>query len=162
MLSSRRTSGKRRPWGLLVLLSSGRPDSLRSPRPGGGRSRPESRTGQEETGGNGRAQCHRPGAAHLSRRPHQAADVPVVSEPVVADGKIYILTTKDLGVTGIVVYDSTQGRGQSFPLPEDLKPNHYFRPPSFSPDGTKVAYYFVPTMKTHLNLRNGNRIEEFH
>ena len=28
------------------------------------------------------------------------------------------------------------------PLPEDLKRNHYFGQPSFSPDGTKVAYYF--------------------
>jgi hypothetical protein len=64
-------------------------------------------------------------------------------QPVVANGKVYIFTTKDLEVTGIVIYDSAKGRGQTFPLPEDLKCNNYFGQPSFSPDGTKVAYYFV-------------------
>jgi hypothetical protein len=63
--------------------------------------------------------------------------------PVVAEGKVYIFTTKDAKVNGIVVYDSPKGRGQSFPLPVDLKLNSYFGQPSFSPDGTMVAYYFV-------------------
>ena len=65
------------------------------------------------------------------------------SKPLVVEGKVYILTTKDGEVTGIVVYDSAKGRGQSFPLPEDLKVDPYFCSPSFSPDGTKVAYYFL-------------------
>ena len=57
-------------------------------------------------------------------------------QPVVADGKVYIFTTKNLGASRIVVYGPGRGRGQSFPLPEDLGGS-----PSFSPDGTKVAYY---------------------
>ena len=64
-------------------------------------------------------------------------------KPLVVDGKVYIFTTKDGEVTGIVVYDSAGGRGQSFPLPEDLKLDPYFCRPSFSPDGTKIAYYFL-------------------
>jgi hypothetical protein len=66
-------------------------------------------------------------------------------EPLVADGKVYIFTTKNGNVTGILVYDSAKGRGQSFPLPDDLKQkfNSYFGQPSFSPDGTKVAYYIT-------------------
>jgi hypothetical protein len=64
-------------------------------------------------------------------------------ELLVVDGKVYIFTTKDGEVTGIVVYDSAKGRGQSFPLPEDLKLDPYFCRPSFSPDATKVAYYFL-------------------
>jgi hypothetical protein len=63
-------------------------------------------------------------------------------QPVVADGKVYIFTTKNLAITRIVIYDSASGRAQSFPLPEDLDSNNYFSSPSFSPDGTKVAYYF--------------------
>jgi hypothetical protein len=67
--------------------------------------------------------------------------------PVVKEGKVYIFTTKDAEVTGIFVYDSAKGRGQSFLLPADLKLNFYFGQPSFSPDGTKVAYYFDPRLE---------------
>jgi hypothetical protein len=62
-------------------------------------------------------------------------------QPSVIGGKVHIFTTKDALLTGIVIYDSAKGRGQSFPLPKDLKRNPYFGRPSFSPDGTKVAYY---------------------
>jgi hypothetical protein len=64
-------------------------------------------------------------------------------EPVVVGRKVYIFTTREAKLTGIVIYDSVRGRGQSFPLPQDLKQTHYFPQPSFSPDGTKVAYYVV-------------------
>jgi hypothetical protein len=74
-------------------------------------------------------------------------------QPVVADGKVYIFTTKDIELTGIIVYDAVKDRGKSFPLPEDLKLNSYFSQPSFSPDGTKVAYYFVDG--TGLPRRSG-------
>ena len=76
-------------------------------------------------------------------------------QPVVADGKVYIFTTKDAKVTGIVVYDAASGQGQSFPLPDDLKLNFNlsyfgtFGQPGFSPDGTKVAYYFVDGESKH-------------
>jgi hypothetical protein len=63
-------------------------------------------------------------------------------QPVVANGKVHIFTAKDASITGIVVYEVANGRGQTFPLPDDLKRDPTFVQPSFSPDGTKVAYYF--------------------
>jgi hypothetical protein len=63
-------------------------------------------------------------------------------KPLAANGKVFIFTTKNLEITRIVIYDSASGQAQSFPLPEDLVSNNYFCSPSFSPDGTKVAYYF--------------------
>jgi hypothetical protein len=64
-------------------------------------------------------------------------------EPVVVGRKVYIFTTREAKLTGIVIYDSAKGRGQTFPLPQDLKQTHFFPQPSSSPDGTKVAYYVV-------------------
>jgi hypothetical protein len=69
-------------------------------------------------------------------------------EPMVADGKVYIFTSKDgILLTGIIVYDAVRGRGHSFPLPKDLKLDSF--QPSFSPDGTKVAYYFFDGESKH-------------
>jgi WG containing repeat len=61
-------------------------------------------------------------------------------QPVVADGQVYIFVTEAGELKSIVIYDPAKGQGQSFfPLPDDLDP--YFGSPSFSPDGTRVAYY---------------------
>ncbi len=60
-------------------------------------------------------------------------------QPLVADGLVYILPTKDGKLTEIVVYNAADGRVRSFAPPGDLDP--YFGNPSFSPDGTRVAYY---------------------
>ena len=61
-------------------------------------------------------------------------------QPVVADGKVHLFVTEGGEVNSVVIYDPAKGQGQSFyPLPGDLDP--YFGSPSFSPDGTRVAYY---------------------
>jgi hypothetical protein len=64
-------------------------------------------------------------------------------QPVVADGKVYFFTSQYNFLTGVVVYDSAKGWGESSRLPEDLHSNGNWEigQPSFSPDGTMVAYY---------------------
>ena len=66
------------------------------------------------------------------------------SKPLVVEGKVYILTTKDGEVTGIVVYDSAKGRGQSFPLPEDLKVDPYFSLPVSPPTAPRWLIISLP------------------
>jgi hypothetical protein len=57
----------------------------------------------------------------------------------VSGDRVFILPTQEGNLTGIIIYHLKTHRAQSFPLPPDLPP--YFGCPSFSPDGTKVAYY---------------------
>jgi hypothetical protein len=85
-------------------------------------------------------------------------------QPVAADGKVYIFTTKGPKITRIVVYDSTKRKEKSCPVPEDFK-FPYFGQPSFSPDGTKVAYYFfsgesLSKPKFSLVDRMGKKVKE--
>jgi hypothetical protein len=61
-------------------------------------------------------------------------------QPVVAERKVHIFVTEGAEIKSIMIYDPAKGQGQSFyPLPDDLDP--YYGSPSFSPDGTRVAYY---------------------
>jgi hypothetical protein len=62
-------------------------------------------------------------------------------DPLLVYGRVFILTTKDGLLTGIVVYHLEKGHSQAYPLPKYLHP--YFSCPSFSPDGTKLAHYEV-------------------
>ena len=143
MLSKRGTCGKRRPWGLLLLFFLASLIFCAVPAPAVGAAELKAELVKKTPEGilasmpTGPVQLTYPDG-HTKLLPYRSH-----LQPVVADGKVYIFTTKDLEVTGIVVYDSAKGRGQTLPLPEDLKRNHYFGQPSFSPDGTKVAYYFV-------------------
>jgi hypothetical protein len=62
-------------------------------------------------------------------------------KPQVADGRVYIFTTKDGKLTSLVIYQAQTDKAETFPVPKGLDP--YFGAPSFSPDGAKVAYYVV-------------------
>jgi hypothetical protein len=78
--------------------------------------------------------------------------------PRVVGGKIYIFTTREEELTGIVVYDTSRNQGESYPVPADLKRESHS--PCFSPDGTKVAYYFVSFPDAVFIDRTGKIVKE--
>jgi hypothetical protein len=140
MLSRRHTYGKRRPRGLLLLLSLAGLMFSAVPPPAVGAAELKAELVNKTWEGD-RLIFFKTGQVQLSFPNGRTKHLPYRShlEPVVADGKVYIFTSKNgILLTGIVVYDAARGQGQSFPLPKDLKLQ-----PSFSPDGTKVAYYFL-------------------
>jgi hypothetical protein len=143
MLISGRTYKRGKPWGWLWLLCLAVMTFCSVPIPAVGASELKAKLvnkKDEPSGGlsrsTGQVQLIFPDG-HTRLLPYRS-----YLQPLVIGGKVYIFTTKDAVLTGIVIYDSAKGRGQSFPLPKDLKRHRYFGQPSFSPDGTKVAYYF--------------------
>ena len=173
MVSSEQTYSKRKPWGFVLLLFLASLMFCAVPAPAVGAAELKAELVNKTPEGivasmpTGPVQLTYPDG-HTKLLPYRSH-----LQPVVADGKVYIFTTEDLEVTGIVVYDSAQGRGQTLPLPEDLKRNHYFGQPSFSPDGTKVAYYFFSdyekpsqpekrqsAFKSYFIDRTGKRVAE--
>jgi hypothetical protein len=84
---------------------------------------------------------HRTGEVQLTYPDGRIQILPYRSHfsPVVANGKVYILVSEFGELNSIVIYDPAKSWGQSFPLPDDFDP--LFSSPSFSPDGTRVAYY---------------------
>jgi hypothetical protein len=143
MLNERRTLGKKRPWGFVLLLFLVGLIFCAAPAPvvNAAELKAELVNKIEE----GEALSRLTGPVQLTYPDGRTKLLPYRShlEPVVVGRKVYIFTTREAKLTGIVIYDSVRGRGQSFPLPQDLKQTHYFPQPSFSPDGTKVAYYFI-------------------
>jgi hypothetical protein len=142
MLSSQQTFRNRRPRGFVLLLFLASLIVCAAPAVGAAELKAELVKKTEEGDA---VFTHLTGQVQLTYPDGQTKLLPYRShlQPVVAGGKVFIFTTKDAKLTGIAVYDSAKGRGQTFPLPEDLKRNNYFGQPSFSPDGTKVAYYFI-------------------
>jgi hypothetical protein len=153
MRSSQRTYGKRKPWGLFLLfcLAGLIFCSIPFPAVDAAELKAELVNKKDE----GMLATVLTGPVQLTYPDGRTRLLPYRShlQPVVANGKVYIFTTKEGDLTGLVVYDNAKGRGQSFPLPEDLKLNSYFGQPSFSPDGTKVAYYYyAPAQYGFINL----------
>jgi hypothetical protein len=143
MLSSRRNHEKIRPGGVLLLLCLAGPLFGAVPAPAAGAAELKAELVNKVREGWSGASLPT-GQVKLTYPDSRTKLLPYRShlQPVVADGKVCIFATKNLDITRIVVYDSASNRAQSFPLPEDLERYNYFGSPSFSPDGTKVAYYF--------------------
>jgi hypothetical protein len=62
-------------------------------------------------------------------------------EPQVVGDRVFILPTLGVKLTRVFIYDAKTGKTASFRFPFDM--DLYFGSPSFSPDGSKLAYYHV-------------------
>jgi hypothetical protein len=147
MQTSRQPNRRRRPWGFVLLLSLAGLIfcAALSPAVSAAELKAELVNKAEE----GTGVTIATGQVQLTYPDGRTRLLPYRShlDPVVVGRKVYIFITRKAKLTGIVIYDSAKGRGQTFSLPQDLKQTHYFPQPSFSPDGTKVAYYVVAKPK---------------
>jgi hypothetical protein len=164
MLTSQQIYGKRRPRGFVLLLFLASLMFCAVPAPAVGAAELKAELVKKKNESN--VATVLTGQVKLTFPDGRTRLLPYRSylQPVVAGGKVYILTGKNAMLTGIVVYDAAKGRGQSFPLPEDLKLNSYFGQPSFSPDGTKLAYYYHAPGQSGFINREGKvviRLEGF-
>jgi hypothetical protein len=131
MFNERRTFGKKRPWGfvLLVFLASLMFCAAPAPAVGAAELKAELVNQKDEpSGGLSRST----GQVQLIFHDGHTRLLPYRSylQPLVIGGKVHIFTTKDAVLAGIVIYDSAKGRGQSFPLPKDLKRHRSFGQPA--------------------------------
>ncbi|WP_449244076.1 hypothetical protein [Desulfobacca acetoxidans] len=66
--------------------------------------------------------------------------------PVVVGDQVFIIaTTKNGEASEIIIYNTKNIQSEKYPLPSDINTSNkrYFCSPSFSPDGSKLAYYLV-------------------